>query len=644
MSVKISKKKKLKNSRISATKKGDVFKSPPVILYYLIIVNYACFFGPSIFESIIETCITYLEKVEPKMIFILEKYNHLLLKKYQHPYQFQKEMVQLHKNYLSQSGNLFQKFFNTQFEFEKTYQYISEIRNQKKETEKGRKLFPKRFQHFFIYTTSGLKVYLLADKLISSIFIIFRGTDELQNKSSNLSAELQQIEIGTLSTIRLLLNKPELGITLGDCGNEYISQIFRLISEATHTIINGILYLSEHFLRSVHPANLYITGASLGGQCASIFSLMYPRIYSSIQPKYQKLITSRCYCFPLSSPKVFKKVTSIQMEQYISKNQIGWMRYFTIGDLSRYILLESKGWYHPHLKNIETAFCYQPETGIGQWVIHEKENRKPVSIIDVMSSLTTNHQNFFGCVFNSLIHPCHLMSPFFTHQLYIYLTEKSLGTKSKIISRSDYPYFEFLIRNLRDFERKPLISLKNIEDFWEYFEQPMMINNLKNTFRQYNQIYNYLHGFPDSRMIDFEIFTQLNSRAHQQLQIDLNSLYQLLQLSVSGLKESPLFKDSFYYLVSKGLENRQRFSIFISFNKRKSQIDFFFEPTMLYNTDFLLGDPSFFKKVILGNHNWRIKINRSQIEIYQNQHLYSKKIDINKLIKQKRKTLIDCNC
>ena len=63
---------------------------------------------------------------------------------------------------------------------------------------------------------------------------------------------------------------------------------------------------------------------------------------------------------------------------------------------------------------------------------------------------------------------------------------------------------------------------------------------------QYNQIYNYLHGFPDSRMIDFEIFTQLNSRAHQQLQIDLNSLYQLLQLSVSGLKESPLFKDSFF--------------------------------------------------------------------------------------------------
>ena len=137
---------------------------------------------------------------------------------------------------------------------------------------------------------------------------------------------------------------------------------------------------------------LYITGASLGGQCASIFSLMYPRIYSSIQPKYQKLITSRCYCFPLSSPKVFKKETSIQMEQYISKNQIGWMRYFTIGDLSRYILIESKGWYNPHLENIETAFCYQPETGIGHWVIREKEKQKPVSILDVMYSLTTNHQ------------------------------------------------------------------------------------------------------------------------------------------------------------------------------------------------------------------------------------------------------------
>ena len=66
----------------------------------------------------------YLEKIEPNMTVVLEKYNYLLSKKYQYPYQFQKEMVHLHKNYLSQSGNLFQKFFNTQFEFQKTYQYV----------------------------------------------------------------------------------------------------------------------------------------------------------------------------------------------------------------------------------------------------------------------------------------------------------------------------------------------------------------------------------------------------------------------------------------------------------------------------------------------------------------------------------------
>ena len=83
MSLRISKKKKIKNSKILSLKKREGFKSPPVIFYYLIIVNYACFFGPSIFESIIETCITYLDKIETRMIFILEKYNHLLLKKYQ---------------------------------------------------------------------------------------------------------------------------------------------------------------------------------------------------------------------------------------------------------------------------------------------------------------------------------------------------------------------------------------------------------------------------------------------------------------------------------------------------------------------------------------------------------------------------------
>ena len=174
---------------------------------------------------------------EPQFEDILNKYNHLLTQDYSQPCQFQREMIKLHKDSYFSKYNQFKAFFNNQFSFQQAYQFIS--KRKKNDTPKS---FQKRYQQFFIYTTSGLKVYLLADKLSTNIWIIFRGTDELQNKSSNLSSQLQQINAYSLTALGLLFNKSNLGISLGDCGNHYNSQIFRLLSEAIHTIFNGILY------------------------------------------------------------------------------------------------------------------------------------------------------------------------------------------------------------------------------------------------------------------------------------------------------------------------------------------------------------------------------------------------------------------
>ena len=129
------------------------------------------------------------------------------------------------------------------------------------------------------------------------------------------------------------------------------------------------------------------------------------------------------------------------------------------------------------------------------------------------------------------------------------------------------------------------------------------------------------------------------------MNIDVNSLYQFVDLNDPEIKKSPLFRDYFYYLVLKGIENRQQFQIFISYQQKSRQVEFRFEPTMLYNSDFLLGDPIFFTKFLnLKSDKWTMKISPQKIEVYQYQHKYTPKIDISNLITRKGKTLIDGNC
>ena len=123
MSTEFTKKKK-KSSQLSK-KRRDCFSSPPVIYAYLLIINYASFFGPSIFESIIDTGVDQILKIEPQFEDVLNKYNHLLTQDYSQPCQFQREMIKLHKDSYFSKYNQFKAFFNNQFSFQQAYQFIS---------------------------------------------------------------------------------------------------------------------------------------------------------------------------------------------------------------------------------------------------------------------------------------------------------------------------------------------------------------------------------------------------------------------------------------------------------------------------------------------------------------------------------------
>lgn len=627
--------KNKKKSHNKSAKKDSSFSSPPVILWQLLVINYASFYCPPIFESLVDLGLKKLSKIEPQINSVLLNYNQLLTREYSEKYQFQQEMVQLHKKNTCVNKVIFQSFFNHQFNFENLYQFISE-----KKKKNNNLFFKKNFQQIYICTNSGLKVYLLADKALSIIWVIFRGTDEIQNMSVNLSAELQQIGKANLSLIRLLLNKPELGYSLGDCQNKYISQIFRLLSEGIHSIFNGILYLSQHVLKSKTPAHIYVTGLSLGGQLASIFSLMYPRIYSSIHPQYQQLISFRSYCFPLSSPKVFHESSCNQMLQYLHDNQIAWMRYFTEGDNSRQILLKSKGWYYPELNKIETAYSYSPRTLLGKWIFRVSESKIPITIFQLVDSIVGPHQDLFGCQLRSLIHPCFFLPPFLMIQVYQYLNKNDT-----FISEKDSPLFDILIQKLVNQKREKLLTIQTISDFWKKFlGKKFILNQQPHNLKICTQIYNYLHGFPKSRQVNLEIFQSLNPEIYKDSQLDIYSIYTMMEIDIIGIKGSPLFRDLIYYLISKGLETKQQFEMMIIFNNKSRKIRHRFSQLMKYNTDFIMADPVFFRAVMKSQGLWECQISSSRIDVYQDQHLYSQNIDIHRLINHQRKTLIDSYC
>lgn len=631
-----------KGGSVTKKKKSNKLSQPPVIFHYLIIIGYASFFGPSIFESIVSLGIHQIMKLEPQLNSVFTKYNQLLFTCYEKPFQFQQAMLNIHKTNLCHRRKEFQSFFNSQFNFEKVYQLIS---SQKKKPSPN-KFFDGRFQQIYICTLSGLKSYVLADKVTSIIWVIFRGTDDIQNMSINLSAELQQTEINSLSAIRLLLNKPQIGMTLGDCSNQYVTQIYRVLTEGIHSIFNGVLYLSQHFLGGKKKAHIYTTGISLGGQLASIFSLMYPRMYSGIRTKYQKLITSRSYCFPISTPKIFQKNSCKQMEKYLQENKIGWTRYFTMGDISRQILLKSKGWYHPQIKSIETSLCYCPKTDYFNWVTEDKEIKKPISIYQLMDSLLIPHQNLSGCLLNSVLHPCFFMPPYLIFQIYKYLSTKdSQENLLNLVFRKEYSLFDFLITKLKDKYQDRYLTISKILSFWRYFlgDNFELIDNDDN-LKKCTQIYNYLHGLPDNYQIDLEIFRHLNPNIYQHLDIDINSLFMMMDEDIPGIKGSSLFRDLFFYVFNKGVENRHKFTLIITFKNLSRVIHFSFQPVMKYNTDFLLGDPDFFKKIISGKESWSFYVSPSQCRTYQDQYLYPKNIDIHKLLILRNKTLLDCGC
>ena len=89
----------------------------------------------------------------------------------------------------------------------------------------------KNVMYISITTSNYSSVYIIADKIMNAIWVVFKGTDSPKNMS--------------------IYSKPSSLISIDLCEDERdgtIGGIFKILSEIINTIMNSIGYLSNHFL------------------------------------------------------------------------------------------------------------------------------------------------------------------------------------------------------------------------------------------------------------------------------------------------------------------------------------------------------------------------------------------------------------
>jgi hypothetical protein len=182
-------------------------------------------------------------------------------------------------------------------------------------------------KYISISTSNYSSVYIIADKLMNTIFIAFRGT-------YSLKSALAYFKLTSIEPYKICKNNPG-GLVLG---------IFKIIGEFFYTIKESIHFLSSTFLKTQNY-KLVTTGHSLGGGCSQIFS------YILVKQNPKIKIT----CVTFGGPRVFNKYLVDKFNSYIERNIIMFRRYVTNGDPITLLPLTTKrgnvSYYHPDEEN-----------------------------------------------------------------------------------------------------------------------------------------------------------------------------------------------------------------------------------------------------------------------------------------------------
>jgi hypothetical protein len=165
-------------------------------------------------------------------------------------------------------------------------------------------LSSENIQYISISTSNYSSVYIVANKLMNTIFICFRGTYSVKSG---------------LSYLKLSSISPK-NICHGS-NDGYLLGVFKIISEIFYTIEESINYLSTHFLKT-KEIKIVTTGHSLGGGAASIFSYLWVKHKPDL----------KIACITFGSPRVMNGNLIEKFNELILNKVILFKRYITNGD------------------------------------------------------------------------------------------------------------------------------------------------------------------------------------------------------------------------------------------------------------------------------------------------------------------------
>lgn len=248
-----------------------------------------------------------------------------------------------------------------------TYQYLDE-------SNKSRLQEQDNWAYIYIHTSEDLSVYLLADKLTYSVYVIFRGTRSLQNVKSDL--------------------KPHAQILCDDSADkkdveEVFKGVYKLQNEAIHSIYYSTIWLADNFLKATkkNPVQLWSYGHSLGGASASLFAYLWVGIHDEqIRVGNQKadICMPNIHCSTYGAPKVFNQILNKHFERLMKQGRIQYVRYVTEGDVITSLPPEAK-----IKKGVLNFTLVHPGKNLGSTVLVKgKERQSNYSLLKCINPLS----------------------------------------------------------------------------------------------------------------------------------------------------------------------------------------------------------------------------------------------------------------
>ena len=240
-------------------------------------------------------------------------------------------------------------------------------------------------------------IYIVADKRSNSIFIVYRGTASFKGITSYINFNT--------------FNKN------GPCetNDAYIPGIFKITTEAIHTLLESVSYLAIHFLKATktNSIKVFATGHSLGGAMATIFSYLYNGIRNNTNAiNNLSVLSKQIVCISVGAPRCINDSTLKRFNYLINQNLIMYRRLVTKGDPIP--LLPHKayfGYYHPgdNMKGAKNGleFCQSTYSGLyGNFINYDKSSNCKSKEDEVLSFIgdhnSYDHLNYLYVSYLSL--------------------------------------------------------------------------------------------------------------------------------------------------------------------------------------------------------------------------------------------------